>query len=145
MKSVTNPDRKGDHYPQKFAKQFGFMNTYHSDVIMGAMASEIITGGSTACSTVCSGADQRKRQSSASLAFVKGIHRWPVNNPHKGPITRKMFPFDDVKMRTDDIALRFDQVGNVPSGIYFIRACEAPMNLPYVSCGAFMAYQSIAG
>ena len=53
------------------------------------------------CSTVCSGADQRKHQSSASLAFVRGIHRWPVNSPHKGPVTRKMFPFDDVIMWTN--------------------------------------------
>ena len=30
--------------------------------------------------------------------FVRGIHRWPVNSPHKGPVTRKMFPFDDVIM-----------------------------------------------
>ena len=45
-----------------------------------------------------SGADQRKHQSSASLAFVRGIHRWPVNSPHKGPVTRKMFPFDDIIM-----------------------------------------------
>ena len=44
------------------------------------------------------GADQRKYQSSASLAFVRGIHRWPVNSPHQGPVTRKMFPFDDVIM-----------------------------------------------
>ena len=43
-------------------------------------------------------ADQRKHQSSASLAFVRGIHRWPVNSPHKWPVTRKMFPFDDVVM-----------------------------------------------
>ena len=42
--------------------------------------------------------DQRKHQSSASLAFMRGIHRWPVNSPHKGPLTRKMFPFDDVIM-----------------------------------------------
>ena len=41
---------------------------------------------------------QRKHQSSAPLAFVWAIHRWPVNSPHKGPITRKMFPFDDVIM-----------------------------------------------
>ena len=46
--------------------------------------------------TVYSGSDQRKHQSSASLVFVRGIHRWPVNSPHKGPATRKMFPFDDV-------------------------------------------------
>ena len=46
--------------------------------------------------TVYSGADQRKHQSSASLAFVMGIHRWPVNSPHKWPVTRKMFTLDDV-------------------------------------------------
>ena len=49
---------------------------------------------------VDSGADQRKHQSSASLAFVWGIHRGPVNSPHKWPVTRKMFPFDDVIMLT---------------------------------------------
>ena len=45
-----------------------------------------------------SGADQRKHQSSVLLAFVRGIHRGPVNSPHKWPVTRKMFPFDDVIM-----------------------------------------------
>ena len=49
-------------------------------------------------STVYSGVDQRKHQSSASLAFVWGIHRGLENSPHKGPVTRKMFPFDDVIM-----------------------------------------------
>ena len=42
-----------------------------------------------------SDADQRKHQSSASLAFVREIHRWPVNSPHKWPVTLKIFPFDD--------------------------------------------------
>ena len=68
---------------------------HYSDVIMGAMESQI-TGLSIVCSVVCSGADQRKHQSSASLCFVRGIHRWPVDSPHKWPVTRKMFPFDDV-------------------------------------------------
>ena len=54
--------------------------------------------------TRCSGADQRKHQSSASLVFVRGIHRWPVNSPHKGSVTRKMFPFDDVIMYTQVIS-----------------------------------------
>ena len=49
-------------------------------------------------STVYSGADERKHQSSASLAIVRWIHRGPVNSPHKWPVTRKMFPFDDVIM-----------------------------------------------
>ena len=39
-----------------------------------------------------------KKQSSASLAFVREIHRGPVNSPHKWPVMRKMFPFDDVIM-----------------------------------------------
>ena len=72
-------------------------DAHHSDVIMSMMASEI-TGVSVVCSTVCSGADQRKHQSSASLAFVRGVHRWPVESPQKGPVKRKMFPFDDVIM-----------------------------------------------
>ena len=59
------------------------------------MASQI-TSITIVYSAVYLGTDQRKHQSSASLAFVQGIHRWPVNSPHKGPVTRKMFPFDDV-------------------------------------------------
>ena len=70
---------------------------HYDDVIMGAMASPI-TSLPSVYSTVYSGADQSKHQSSASLAFVWGIHRGPVNSPHKWPVTRKMFPFDDVTM-----------------------------------------------
>ena len=70
---------------------------HYSDAIIGAMASQI-TSLTIVYSTVYSDADQRKHQSSASLAFVRGIHRLPVNCPHKGPETRKMFPFDDVIM-----------------------------------------------
>ena len=47
-------------------------------------------------STIYLCTDQRKHQSSASLAFMKVIHRWPVTSPHKGPVARKMFAFDDV-------------------------------------------------
>ena len=65
-------------------------NYHHSDVIMSVMAFQI-TDVSIVYWTVCSGSDQSKRQSSASLAFVRGIHRWPVNSPHKGPVTRKCF------------------------------------------------------
>ena len=61
---------------------------------MDTMESQI-TSLTIVYSTVYSGVDQRKHQNSASLAFVLGIHRWPVNSPHKGPVTQKMFPFDD--------------------------------------------------
>ena len=57
-----------------------------------------ITSLTIVYSTFYSGVDRRKHQSSASLAFVRGIHRWPVNSPHKWPVTRKMFLFDDVIM-----------------------------------------------
>ena len=56
-------------------------------------------------SAVYSGAVQRKHQSSASLAFVPEIHRGPVNSPHKRPVTRKMFTFDDVIMAPKEDSL----------------------------------------
>ena len=68
-----------------------------SDVMMRVMASQI-TSLTSVYSAVHSGTHGRKHQSSASLAFVWGIHRWPVNCPHKGPVTRQMFPLDDVMM-----------------------------------------------
>ena len=69
----------------------------YSDVIMGAMASQV-TSLTIVYSTVYLSADQKKHQSSVSLAYVRGIHRWSANSPHKWPVTRKMFPFDDFIM-----------------------------------------------
>ena len=72
------------------------IDPYHfNDVIKSAIACQI-TSLTIVHSTVNSGADQRKHQSSVSLVFVWIIHRWSVNSPHKWPVTRKMFPFDDV-------------------------------------------------
>ena len=68
---------------------------HDNDVTMGAIAS-LITSLTIVYSTVYSDTDQRKHQSSASLAFVRGSHRGPVNSPHKLPVTQKMFPFGDV-------------------------------------------------
>ena len=70
---------------------------HYDDVRMGAIASQI-TSLTIVYSTVYSDVDQSKHQSSASLAIVWKIHRGPVNYPHKRPVTRKMFPFDDVIM-----------------------------------------------
>ena len=75
----------------------GLLQNHYGDVIMGTTSSRI-TSLTIVYSPVYSDADQRKHQSSASLAFVRGIHRGPVNSPHKWPVTRKMFPFDDVIM-----------------------------------------------
>ena len=71
--------------------------THYNDLIMGAIASQI-TSLTIVYSIVHSDVDQRKHQSSASLAFVRGIHRGPVNSLHKWPVTRKMFPVDDITM-----------------------------------------------
>ena len=72
---------------------------HYFDVVMGTIAS-LITRLTSVYSTIHSGADERIYQSSASLAFVRGFHRRLVNSPHKWPVTRKMFPFDDVIMNT---------------------------------------------
>ena len=74
-----------------------YLPQHYSDVIMGTMVFQI-TSLMIVNSTIYSGKDQRKHQSSPSLALVRGIHRWPVNSPHKWPVTQKMFPFDDVIM-----------------------------------------------
>ena len=71
---------------------------------MGSMGSKI-TSRTIVYSAVYSGADQRKHHSSVSLAFVRGINRGPVNSLHKGPVTRKMFPFDDVIMSINTMAV----------------------------------------
>ena len=56
-----------------------------------------ITGVSVVYSTVFfSGSDQRNYLRSASLAFVWGIHRRPMNSPNKGPLTREICPYDNV-------------------------------------------------
>ena len=70
---------------------------HSNDVIMGSISSQI-TSLTIVYSKIYSGADQRKHQSSAALAFVQGIHQGPVNSLHKWPAMQKMFPFDDVIM-----------------------------------------------
>ena len=65
--------------------------SHYNDVIMGTIASQI-TSVSIVYLIVSTGTDQIKHQSSASLALVRS----PVNSPHKWPVTRRMFPFDDV-------------------------------------------------
>ena len=74
-----------------------YMCHHYNDVITGAMASQI-TSLTIVYAIVYSDGDQRKHQSSASLAFVRWIHRGPVNSPHKWRVTRKIFLFDDVIM-----------------------------------------------
>ena len=86
-------------------KRTKYRRLHYDDVIMTMLASQI-TSLTVVYSIVYSGVNQRKHQSSASLAFVWEIHRGPVNFPHKWPVTRKMFPFDDVIMEWADIFTR---------------------------------------
>ena len=83
------------------ARETTYTSVYHpihySDVIMSAMASQI-TSLTIIYSTVYSGADQENTSKLCVTGLLWGIHWWPVNSPHKGPVTQKMFPFDDVIM-----------------------------------------------
>ena len=97
---------------------------------MGAMASQI-TSLMIICSTVHSGADQRIYRSSASLAFVWGIHLSPVNSSHKGPVTRKMLPFDDVivqrfHVRVPDPQKSCNDLTQTNKGHHHNRSNEGP-------------------
>ena len=84
------------------------------------MASQI-TSLTIVYSTVYSGTDQRKHQSSASLAFVQGSHRWPVNSPHKWRVMRKMFPFDDIMY----VKFLFDNFGFCQMFNTFHKHCSS--------------------
>ena len=68
---------------------------HYGDVLMSAMASQIISL-TIVYSIVYTGAVNENM----SLVFVRGIHQWPVSSPHQRPVTRKMFPFDDVIIGT---------------------------------------------
>ena len=99
---------------------------HYCDIIMSTMASQI-NGVLIVYSAICSGADQTRHHSCMSLAFVRGICWWPVNFPHKGPVTRKMFPYGDVIMcnhvgSLSDFQIysrgRFTKFGQLPKGVF---------------------------
>ena len=106
---------------------------HYSGIIMSSMASQI-TSLTIVYSTIYSGADQRKHQSSGSVAFVRGIHWWPVNSPHKWPVTRKMFPFDEVIMtrNTLHIVLTVQLRGSYCE--HFDDAMYKVLLMTYLSC-----------
>ena len=85
--------------------------------------------------------DQRKRQSSASLTFVRGIHRGPVNSPRKGPVTRKMFLFDDVIMIA---SFHWNLVGCIPSG-YVLRYPRSTLDVVALLVSAVCFYGNHPG
>ena len=95
---------------------------HYNDVIMSMMTSQI-TSPTLVYSSVYSDADQRKHQSSASLSFVRGIHRGPVNSPHKWPVTWKMFPLDDVIMHKFELPGddTFNAFAEYPSVVHVVR------------------------
>ena len=108
----ADPNKIADILPTTFSNRFvdenpigrwmKFHGKHYNGIITRVMAPQIISLP-TVYLGVYSGVDQRKHQSSASLAFVRGIHLWLMNSPHKKPVTRKKFPFDDVIMEKDVI------------------------------------------
>ena len=109
--------------------------TYHcNDVIMSTMAS-LITSVLIVYSSVCSDTDQRKHQSSASLAFVWGIHRGPVNFPHKGQVTRKMFLFGEIIMTPT-----FDGFRQYRWYFHFTQSTEHKCEIRIMVCGLLIQH-----
>ena len=132
--SHYEPIKNQDHYLPRLMIQCPIIclvvrSHHYGDVIMGPITSQI-TSLTIVYSTVYSDADQRKHQSSASLAFVWVIHRGSVNSPHKWPVTRKMFPFDDVIM----IKPQRREVSTVYCQEY-CHISKRPINSKYVYCG----------
>ena len=128
-------------------KKFAYLNWtiyifHYNDAIMGAMESQI-TSPSIVYSSVYSCADQRKHQSSASLAFVRGIHRSPVNSPNKWPVTRKLFPFDDVIIiiKQKPSAFHITQKWHIsPTIIYNVKIGNIPHLCPTILTGTFLVF-----
>ena len=111
--------------PWRFESVIFWSWVHYCDVIIGAVASQI-TSLTIVYSTVYSDADQRKHQSSASLAFVWGIRRGPVNSPHKWPVTRKMSPFDDVIMLFQSFRQATNATSKLTNWVYGL-SCMGPM------------------
>ena len=113
---------------------------------MGAIASQI-TSLTIVYSIVYSDADQRKHQSSASLAFVRWIHRGPVKSPHKWSVTRKMFPLHDVIMFhersvTGRTLYKDQSCGHLISG-YRIFCCSIFSIIFFSESGSLLEYYGI--
>ena len=96
--TVWPPPRIGGANDFPLFRDFRHQKWHYNDVIMGVVSSQITSLTIVYSTVTYTGADQKKHQSSASPAFMRGIHRRPVTSPHKWPITRKHFPFDDVIM-----------------------------------------------
>ena len=114
-----------------------YADVRYSDVIMTTMASQI-TSLAIVYSTFYPGADQRKHQSSASLAFVRGIHRGPVNSPPKRPVARKMFLFDDVIMASLFAWYYFLYARFMPWQCPSVRPSVCPSVRPSAISGLFL-------
>ena len=99
---------------------------HYSDVIMSAMASQI-TAVSNVCSTVCSGVDQRKHQSSVSLVIVRGMHRWPVDSLYKDQWLGKCFRLMTSLWTATSFATKV--AGNSPSDWHVNVKCNCSNNV----------------
>ena len=115
-----------------------FKAKHISDVILNVMASKAISL-TIVYSTVYSGADQRKHQSSASLAFVRGIHRWPVNSPHKGPVTHGGRPIK--QSAADGDMFSTSVLGQMKQEVTCVTLSINGWERPYVTCRATIFFE----
>ena len=80
-----------------FCEMHNIIDFHYNDVIMSTMASQI-TSLTVVYSTVLFRHRSKKTSKLCVTGLCEGNSPWPVNSPHKGPVTRKMFPFHDVIM-----------------------------------------------
>ena len=91
-------------YSYQVAEQY---DIFRLDMILKWARWRITSPASRLFTQRCIQAQIKENINALSLAFVRGIHRWPVNSPHKWPVMQKMFPFDDVIMATCLIGFRY--------------------------------------
>ena len=100
MQNLLSQARKPDYI--HWSKNQNKQKKHYGDVIMGTIASQI-TSLTIVYSTVYSDADKKNPSKLRVTGLCAGIQRGPVNSPHKWPVTRKIFAFDDVIMNARNI------------------------------------------
>ena len=73
---------------------------HYNDVIIGAMASQFTSLRLFTQPFINAQIKKKISKLRVTGLCVRGIHRWPMNSTHKGPVAPRMFPFDDVIMQS---------------------------------------------
>ena len=104
---------------------YPYMANHYSDVIMGAMVS-LITSLTIVYSTVYQTQIKENIKAPRHWPLCGKFPGPPVNSPNKWPVTRKMFPFDNVIM---NCGLSYSFLINTKNGCQIMSWCGALINV----------------